>query len=253
MATGEGADCVSYELHRLLGVPDDVGVDRLRRVYEEQMSAAARSHDHSRALALSSALDDLPQGLRSALYPRLTTRTMFPPPAVTTRSPVGRLTRSRAPRPSGRSPTSNSSRGAARVLLTLVGVSAIVLGIAYWQQHRLSSVGAGPAHFAGRGRLSPSTRPSPADDSRRGARLDAHRTVETIRRCSDQGGALPASTPPASGQAVFVCGAKAFTTPLAAGDIVSCVRTGRRTYRVIVTTANGWSVSYDSRTDHFSS
>lgn len=237
---------MAHELHRLLGVSEDTEVSQLRRVYEEQMSAAARSHDHRRALALSSALDDLPPNLRNALYPRLTTRTLAGPPMVDSRSPmrrVSRRTRSARPaRPAG------SSRGAVRVLLTLTGVIAVVLGIAYWQQHRLDS----PSNPAG-APLPQRIHPAPPDYSVRNARRDARRVVNTIRHCLEQGGELPAPTPPVSGRADFTCSGSTFDVLLAPGDTASYVRVDAHAYRVVVTTDTGRSVSYDSRADRFSS
>lgn len=236
---------MTHALHRLLGVSDDTDVDQLRRVYEEQMATAARSHDHSRALALSSALDDLPSGLRSAMYPRMTTRTAFYEPEVTTRSPIARVARpaksrrSRSLRPSG------SSRGAGRVLLTLVGVIAIVLGIAYWQQHRDSGFSPPPRVPQGGG-------PPPAYYAHIATR-DAHRVVNVIRHCDEQGGSLPKPTPATTGRAAFTCGGETFDVSVATFDRVSYLQTGARTYRVIITSEQGQQVTYDSATDQFSS
>lgn len=233
---------MAHDLHRLLGVSDDTDVDRLRRVYEEQMSAAARSHDHTHALALSSALDDLPAGLRSALYPRMTTRTVTSEPVVATRSRVARPRRSTTLR-AGRSP--GSSRGAGRVLLTVAGVSAIVLAIAYWQQHRDNSFSPGP-------RFQAPQQPPPAYYARLATR-DAHRVVNTIRHCDEQGGGPPTATPPTTGHAEFSCGQRTFHVSLAPFDRVSYVRTGQRTYHVVIASDHGPAVGYDSRTDQFSS
>ena len=209
------------------------------------MSAAARSHDHTRALALSSALDELPPGLRSALYPRMTTRTMAPTSVISTGSPISRLA---SPRRSGRvrnvRPRANS-RGAGRVLLTLVGVVAIVLAIAYWQQHRDNSFSPGPRFQARQG-------PPPGYYAQLATR-DAHRVVNTIRHCVEQGDALPAATPATTGYAEFTCGHETFHVSVAPFDRVSYLQTGPRTYRVVITSDHGQSAFYDSRTDQFSS
>lgn len=244
---------MAYELHRLLGVSEDTDVNQLRRAYEEQMSAAARSHDHRRALALSSALDDLPDSLRSALYPRLTTRTAYAPPVVATRSPMGRVTRRRGSRPPRIARKARSPRGALRVVLTLVGVIAIVLGIAYWQQHRLNSQSdAGLPPFPDRDR--PTSRFAPPPDvAIRDARRDVRRVVNTIRHCLEQGGVLPAPTLPTGGRADFSCGGRTFSLLLQPEDTVSYVRIDAHAYRVVVTTAAGTSASYDSQTDRYSS
>lgn len=234
-----------HELHRLLGVGDDTDVDRLRRVYEEQMAAAARSHDHTRALALSSALDELPTGLRSALYPRMTTRTAPYESMVATRSPITRRRTSRSLRSPRSSGPARGSRGAGRVLLTLVGVIAIVLGIAYWQQHRNNSYSPG-AH------LQPLPGP-PAAYFAQVATRDAHRVVNTIRHCVEQGGSLPTAAPATTGRAAFTCGSETFTVSVAAFDGVSYLRTGARTYRVVITSEKGPTVTYDSAADRFSS
>jgi hypothetical protein len=242
---------MTHELHRLLGVSDDTDVDRLRRAYEEQMSAAARSHDHTRALALSSALDDLPSGLRSALYPRMTTRTASYEPVVTTRSPIGRISRTRRSRPlSSSRPQSSprpqsSSRSAGRVLLTLVGVIAVVLAIAYWQQHRDNALSTGPQYQPPQG-------PPPAYYAQVATR-DAHRVVNTIRHCDEQGGSLPTATPATTGHAAFNCASHTFNVAVAPFDRVSYLQTGPRTYRVIITSEKGPAVTYDSATDRFSS
>jgi len=236
---------VTHDLHRLLGVSDDTGVDQLRRVYEEQMAAAARSHDHTRALALSSALDNLPSGLRSAMYPRMTTRTAYYEPVVTTRSPIARVASPRRSRPSRTSRPSGSSHGAGRVLLTLVGVIAIVLGIAYWQQHRDSSFSPPPHPPYGGG-------PPPGYFAQL-ARRDAHRVVNTIRHCDEQGGSLPKATPATTGHAAFSCGQSTFDVSVAPFDRVSYLQTGARTYRVSIASEKGPAVTYDSETDQYSS
>ena len=209
------------------------------------MSAAARSHDHTRALALSSALDELPQGLRSALYPRMTTRTAFPETMVTTRSPIARVAR---PRRSGSLRTPRRSRNAhnaGRVLLTLVGVIAIVLAVAYWQQHRDNAISSGPHFQLPQG-------PPPGYYAQLALR-DAHRVVNTVRHCEEQGGTLPRPTPPSTGGAAFSCGHDTFDVSLAPFDRVSYQQTGPRSYRVIVTSEKGPAVTYDSADDQFSS
>lgn len=209
------------------------------------MSAAARSHDHTRALALSAALDDLPSGLRSALYQRATTRTAFHEPVLTDRSPIARVARPRRTRPPRSSRPSGNSRGAGRVLLTLVGVIAIVFAIAYWQQHRDNALSSGPQYRPPQG-------PPPGYYAQLATR-DAHRVVNTIRHCDEQGGSLPAPMPDTTGHAEFNCASHTFSVAVARFDRVSYVQTGPRTYRVIITSEHGPAVTYDSTKDQFSS
>jgi len=56
------------DLYRLVGVPADVPVDRLRAAYERAVSAATRSGDHQRALELSTAFDALPAATKAQVY-----------------------------------------------------------------------------------------------------------------------------------------------------------------------------------------
>lgn len=129
------------------------------------------------------------------------------------------------------------------MLLTLGGVIAVVLAVAYWQQHRDNSI-SGPRY-----QLPPG--PPPAYYAQLATR-DAHRVVNTVRHCVEQGGALPDPTPSTTGRAAFSCGHDTFDVSLAPFDRVSYLRTGPRTYRVVVSSVKGPSVTYDSATDRFS-
>jgi hypothetical protein len=240
---------VSTELHRLLGVPVDVDVDRLRKAYEEQMAAAARSHDHTRALQLSSALDSAPPAVRSAMYPRMTTRVgPIGPEPVATRTRT--LTRTRLPtRALGR--PSRPGRGMLRPLLITVIVVATVVGVAWLDRDRSGTPPQRfvPAHHPGPSRL---TGP-PQSAFVASALRDAHRVVEGVQSCRRIGsGVLPSSTAGPSARVLLTCGTGTVRFSLEPGNTVEYTRTGRGAFRVIVTAPTGEFVTYNSQTGSYS-
>jgi hypothetical protein len=243
---------MSDELHRLLGLPDDVDVAQLRRVYEEQMGAAARSHDHTRALQLSSALDNAPNNIRSSMYPRMTTRVgPIGAEPVATRTRTRTLTR-RPARASSRSTRPSGSRSLLRPVLIMVVIAATVLGVAWLNRDRFdSSPQFVPPHEQRPRGPQPTSALNPAVAS---ALRDAHRVVDGVRSCRRIGpGTLPASTPGPSAQVLFHCGAGGTVRfPLEPGNTVEYVRTDRDDFRVIVTAPDGEFVTYNSRTGTYS-
>jgi hypothetical protein len=58
----------SDDLYRLVGVPTDAPIERLRTAYEQAVGAATRSGDHQRALQLSTAFDALPSSVKAQVY-----------------------------------------------------------------------------------------------------------------------------------------------------------------------------------------
>lgn len=74
------------DLYSLLDLPPDTPVARVRYVYEQHMSAAVRSHDNARALALSRAFDRLPATDRRAAYSTIGRSAGGPPIAPTRRA-----------------------------------------------------------------------------------------------------------------------------------------------------------------------
>jgi hypothetical protein len=58
----------SDDLYRLVGVPADVPIERLRAAYEQAVAAATRGGDHQRALELSTAFDALPPSVKTQVY-----------------------------------------------------------------------------------------------------------------------------------------------------------------------------------------
>jgi hypothetical protein len=127
------------ELHRLLGLPDDTEPDRLRAAYEQHMSDAMRSNNHTRALALSTAFDALPDSHRGQVYRRLTTTGSTSaarwPAASGGGSRRQRMPRSRRPR---------SARSLGRFLIIVLGIAAAVFLIAHYQQRPGTIHQAGP-------------------------------------------------------------------------------------------------------------
>ncbi|MDT4919273.1 MAG: hypothetical protein QOI15_175 [Pseudonocardiales bacterium] len=240
---------MSHELYRLLGLGEDVDIDRLRRVYEEQMSSAARSHDHSRALQLSNALDSASPAVRSAMYPRMTTRVgpVAQPAAAGSRTRLTTRTRTAArPRPPGH------SRAAVRPILIMVAVAAVVVAVAWFNRESFRSTGGNsipqsPQHI-GRSSIQPTVSGFVASAGR-----DAHKVVDGIQFCRRTAhGALPASVPRSSGQLHLSCGGATVDLDLEPGNTVEYLQTGRRSYRVIVTAQDGEFVTYNSRTHSFS-
>jgi len=242
---------MSDELYRLLGLSADVDVTQLRKAYEEQMAAAARSHDHTRALQLSSALDRAPESVRSAMYRRMTTRVgpIGPEPvAARTRT----LTR-RPARTSGRPTRAAGSRSLLRPILIMVVVAASVAGVAWLNRDRFGS--SSPQfvrHHVPDTGVSQHSPPS-QNAAVASALRDTHRVVDGVRSCQQIGdGALPESTSRPGTQVLFSCGTGTVQFPLEPGNTVEYLRTGRRDFRVIVTASDGEFVTYNSRTDTYS-
>ena len=74
-------DAPGSDLHALLGADPALPADRLRMLYESQMSAAVRGNDNSRALALSRAFDAAPAALRRGMYSASVPEDRWIPPA----------------------------------------------------------------------------------------------------------------------------------------------------------------------------
>lgn len=240
---------MAHELYRLLGLGEDVDVDRLRRVYEEHMGAAARSHDHTRALQLSSALDNAPPAVRSAMYPRMTTRVgpIAEPAAGRARPRLSARTRTATrPRPAGR------SRAALRPILIAVVVVGVVVAVAWLNRERFRSTGGNSFPQGPRPIAHSNSRPTGSGFAASAGR-DARKVVDGVGYCRHIGhGALPASVPRASGQLHFTCGVGTLELDLEPGNTVEYLKTGPRDYRVIVTAQDGEFVTYNSRTHSFS-
>lgn len=236
---------MSYELYRLLGVSEDADTDQLRRAYEEQMSAAARSHDHTRALQLSAALDALPAGRRSAMYPRMSTRTTASYDPVPARTGRGRRpVRSRAATRPARTPR---SRGVLRSIVILVCVFAAVAGVLW--MNRDTNRGYAPP------RIPQLQNPPPPSVSAEllSARRDALKLVQGVQYCRRlTHGRLPGALSPGSREARLQCGQSTLRFALEPGNSADYFRTGLGSYEVVVTAGDGELVTYDSRTRSYS-
>ena len=236
---------MSDDLYRLLGLPADTPPTRLRQVYEEHVTNAVRSSDHRRALALSTALDNLDPAIRARLYPRLTTQS----PGASAARPTGRSTSRRSVTRRTGLPRPRSGRRAVVYIAVALGISGLIYLDVVQSKRPTSAV---PVRRSSPPTSSYSTQFDSSSGHFRPAVRDARVAVRAVDQCRATTGSLPPSAPIQSGSATLRCGDGAIALDLQTGNELAYTRINARHYTLTVTAPDGRSARYDSRTGVFS-